>query len=113
MHFPGIEAEADPAARADVRGHVEPLGLGLDEGGIVAGVDLAVQGDDAVAMMIIHEIREYFVTRTEGGMGAVPFARGVGELEADFGKFFQKWVGDGGRWTWHVSPFYRIDIRLR
>ncbi len=48
-----VEAESDPAARADIRGKIIPLGLRLGERGVFAGEDFAGYGDDAVAVVVV------------------------------------------------------------
>jgi hypothetical protein len=60
-----VEAESDPAARADIGGEIVALGLRSGEGGVFAREHFAGYGDDAVAAVIVEEIGEDFFADSE------------------------------------------------
>jgi len=101
IDFADVEAEGDPAARADVGGQVVALGLRSGEGGVFSGEDFAGDGDDAVAVMIVEEVGEGFLAHEELRVGGVDFASGFRESQGELGKRGQ--MGVGGRVFGHVG----------
>ena len=79
-----VEPHADPAAVPDVRGHVEPLGLLVDELGLHAGRRRAPQPENAVAVMVAVERHERLLAGDEPrGRAVTQSLGGLGQRHAD------------------------------
>src|SRR5580765_7304294 len=79
-----VEPHTDPTTMSDVRGHVEPLGLLLDELRLRAGRRRAPQAENAVTVMVVVERHEGFLSRDEPrGCTVTQSLGGFGQRHAD------------------------------
>ena len=60
IDFTDVEAKSDPSFRSHVGGQKESAGLRVGESSVVSGQNLAIEGDDAVPVMVVEEIGERF-----------------------------------------------------
>jgi hypothetical protein len=92
IDFAGVQAESDPSFRSYVGGQIKPAGLSVGESFVVSGQDLAIDGDDAVSMMVVEEIGKRLFSNPEAGVLTVVPARSLGKRKADFGESDQATV---------------------
>jgi len=83
VHFSDVETKTNPTARAYVGGQVVFHRIGRNEDLVVAGESFAANGNDAVAVMVIEEIGEDFLSDTEAGVVSLQLPCSFGKGEAD------------------------------
>ena len=75
VDFAGVETQGHPTSRPDICRKAKTVRLGGHEGLVVARQRFAGEGDDAVAMMIVEKVREYFLADEKGDVPAVKLVR--------------------------------------
>jgi hypothetical protein len=85
VHRSQIQPQAHPAPGADIGGHVELAGIGLDQSLIVIGENLAAYANDAVPVMIVEVIRKNLSCDQEAGVISFVLAHRSRKSKANFG----------------------------
>jgi hypothetical protein len=95
INFADVQTQCDPASRCNVRRQIKPAGLRFSERLVVAGKDLARNGDDTVSMVIVEKVSEGLLPNTKLRVGSVDFAGSFGKCESNLSDSHQAWVFGG------------------
>src|SRR5215471_5744596 len=102
-----VQAERHPSPWSDIRGHIEPVGLGGDQRLVIAGQHPGGYCNDAVSVMVIQVVSEGLLPDQEADVMSSKLLSNLGEREADLGEPHEapvfSWVLGGARLLFHSS----------